>query len=104
MDPNNYQAQLSSYRLTIDNLDAALIHILAERFRCTYKVGELKAAHNLPETDKSREALQLTRLKALAQSADLDVNFVEGFMRFIIDEVVRRHGELKASSPRTRHG
>ncbi|ARJ43996.1 chorismate mutase [Pantoea alhagi] len=93
---NDYQAQLSSYRLTIDNLDAALIYILAERFRCTHKVGELKAAHNLPETDKNREAMQLTRLKEIAQSASLDVNFVEGFMRYIIDEVVRRHGELKA--------
>jgi len=92
---NDYQAQLSSYRHTIDNLDAALMYILAERFRCTHKVGELKAACNLPESDKNREAMQLTRLKEIAQSASLDVDFVEGIMRYIIDEVVRRHAELK---------
>jgi len=95
---NNYdsQAALLSYRQTIDNLDAALIYILAERFRCTHNVGELKAAYNLPESDKNREAVQLTRLKEIAQSSGLDVNFVEGLMRYIIDEVIRRHEKLKA--------
>ncbi|MCX3308202.1 chorismate mutase [Pantoea vagans] len=97
MYTHDYQTALSSYRLTIDNLDAALIHLLAERFRCTHNVGVLKAEHNLPETDTGREALQLTRLKEIAQSAGLEANFVEGFMRHIIDDVVRRHGELKAA-------
>ncbi|WP_239670410.1 MULTISPECIES: chorismate mutase [Pantoea] len=54
MSTDNYQAALLSHRQTIDNLDAALIYILAERFRCTHKVGELKAAHNMPESDKNR--------------------------------------------------
>jgi len=97
MYTHDHQAELLSYRRTIDNLDAALIYIIAERFRCTHKVGELKAAHNLPETDTGREALQFTRFREIGQSAGLDANFVEGFMRTIIDEVVRRHGEVKAS-------
>ncbi|MDQ0018172.1 MULTISPECIES: chorismate mutase [Pantoea] len=97
MCSHDHQAELFSYRLTIDNLDAALIHILAERFRCTHKVGELKAAHHLPGTDTGRETLQFTRFREIGQSAGLDANFVEGFMRTIIDEVVRRHGEVKAS-------
>ncbi|MRT27079.1 chorismate mutase [Enterobacteriaceae bacterium RIT697] len=97
MYSHDHQAELFSYRQTIDNLDAALIHILAERFRCTHKVGELKAAHHLPEIDTGREALQLTRFREIGQSAGLDGNFVEGFMRSIIDEVVRRHRKVKAS-------
>lgn len=96
MFTDNYQAALLSHRQTIDNLDAALIYILAERFRCTHKVGELKAAHNMPESDKNREAAQLARLKALAESSGLDVTFMEEVMRRIIDEVVRRHEKLKA--------
>ena len=40
--------------------------------------------------------MQLTRLKEIAQSSGLDVNFVEGLMRYIIDEVIRRHEKLKA--------
>lgn len=97
MYTNNYQVELSSYRITIDNFDAALIHILAERLRCTHKVGELKAARKLSETDTSRGAQQLNRLKKIVQDGGLDENFVEGFMHYIIDEVVRRHAELKAS-------
>ena len=31
--------ELVQLRATIDNIDAALVHILAERFRCTEKVG-----------------------------------------------------------------
>ncbi|WP_371240080.1 chorismate mutase [Pantoea sp. KPR_PJ] len=91
---------LQSHRLTIDNLDAALIYLLAERFRCTQKVGELKARHNLPERDKSREAVQLSRIREIAQDARLDADFAEGLMRYIIDEVVRRHGQLRADRPR----
>ena len=39
---------LSEHRRSIDNLDAILVHALAERFRRTQLVGELKAAHALP--------------------------------------------------------
>lgn len=94
MNTHDEQALLSSYRQTIDNLDAALIYILAERFRCTHKIGELKAIYHWPKSDKDREAMQLTRLKDIAQSSGLDSHFVEGLMRNIIDEVVRRHEKI----------
>ncbi|MFY9916192.1 MAG: chorismate mutase, partial [Nocardioidaceae bacterium] len=35
--------ELTRLRESIDNLDAALVHVLAERFRCTQAVGLLKA-------------------------------------------------------------
>ena len=44
-------AELHHHRASIDNLDAALIHILAERFRHTKAVGALKAAHQMPPSD-----------------------------------------------------
>ncbi len=31
--------QLASYRASIDNIDAALVHLLAERFKVTKAVG-----------------------------------------------------------------
>ncbi|MDW8844563.1 chorismate mutase [Erwinia sp. MMLR14_017] len=96
MESYDHQAQLAAYRQTIDHLDAALIYILAERFRSTYKIGELKATHNLPEVDKNREELQLARLKRLAQGTSLEPHFIEGLMRFIIDEVVHRHSQIRA--------
>src|SRR3546814_16715287 len=35
--------QLSRYRQSIDNIDAALVSMLADRFKVTKAVGELKA-------------------------------------------------------------
>jgi chorismate mutase len=82
---------LTGYRKSIDNIDAALIHMLAERFRITQAVGEYKAASGLPASDPSREARQVERLRALAVEADLDPEFSEKFIRFVIDEVIRHH-------------
>ena len=59
-------ADLDRLRASIDNLDAALVHLLAERFKCTQQVGALKAAHGLPPADPDREARQISRLKMLA--------------------------------------
>ena len=82
---------LTSYRKSIDNIDAALIHMLAERFRITKAVGEYKAQTALPPADPGRESRQIERLRGLAVEADLDPEFSEKFLRFIIDEVIRHH-------------
>ena len=39
--------ELKRLRASIDNIDAAVVHMLAERFKATKAVGELKAANNL---------------------------------------------------------
>ncbi len=82
---------LAVYRKSIDNIDAALIHMLAERFRITQAVGEYKAKTQLPPADPGREARQIERLRKLAAEADLDPEFSEKFIRFVIDEVIRHH-------------
>jgi chorismate mutase len=82
---------LDNFRASIDNIDAALIHILAERFRITKAVGAYKAAHALPASDPGREERQITRLRKLAEDAQLDPEFSEKFLRFIIQEVIRHH-------------
>lgn len=90
-NPQNQDAVLASYRKSIDNIDAALIHMLAERFRITQTVGQHKVAAGLPPSDPAREARQIERLRALATEADLDPEFSEKFIRFVIDEVIRHH-------------
>lgn len=82
---------LEAERRTIDNIDAALIHILAERFRCTQRVGHLKARGGLPPADPDREARQVTRLRALAEESGLDPDFAEKFLSFMVVEVIRHH-------------
>ena len=82
---------LASYRKSIDNIDAALIHMLAERFRITQAVGEYKARVAMPPADPAREERQIKRLRSLAEDADLDPEFSEKFIRFVIEEVIRHH-------------
>jgi chorismate mutase len=87
---------LAGFRKSIDNIDAALVHMLAERFRITKAVGEYKATAALPPADPGREQRQVARLRKLAEDADLDPEFSEKFLRFIIDEVIRHHERAKA--------
>jgi chorismate mutase len=87
--------ELSEIRSSIDNIDAALVHLLAERFKCTQRVGALKARHNMPSADPEREAAQIARLRALSQDAHLDPDFAEKFLSFIITEVIRHHEAAK---------
>lgn len=96
-------AELTAFRTTIDNLDAALIHILAERFRCTQRVGELKAEQGLPASDPQREERQIARLRRLAEESDLDPVFAEKFIKFVISEVIHHHEQIAARRPQTKN-
>ena len=91
-------AELAQARVTIDNIDAALVHILAERFRCTQRVGHIKARLDLPPADPAREARQVERLRALAASSGLDPDFAEKFLGFMVREVIRHHEDIKAGA------
>lgn len=86
---------LKHHRESIDRLDAILVYTLAERFKHTQAVGRLKAEHDLPPSDPSREARQIERLEWLSKEADLDPEFAKKFLNFIISEVIRHHEKLQ---------
>lgn len=86
---------LAAFRQSIDNIDAALIFMLAERFKITKAVGEYKAKTALPPADPGREEEQIARMKRLAVDANLDPDFSEKFLRFVIDEVIRHHEQIR---------
>ncbi|WP_049569069.1 chorismate mutase [Streptomyces sp. SBT349] len=94
----NVRAELARLRDSIDNIDAAVVHILAERFKATQRVGRLKADHDLPAADPAREARQIKRLRQLAESAKLDPAFAEKLLNFIIAEVIRHHETLASEA------
>ncbi|MEU1282039.1 chorismate mutase [Streptomyces sp. NPDC005805] len=93
------RAELNRLRESIDNIDAAVVYMLAERFKCTQQVGHLKAEHQLPPADPAREARQIERLRQLAESARLDPAFAEKLLNFIIAEVIRHHETIAEATP-----
>jgi chorismate mutase len=88
-------AKLQHLRRGIDNIDASLVYMLAERFAYTQQVGALKAEYQLPAADPMREAQQIERLRKLANDAQLDPDFAEEFLNFIIKQVIRHHEAIK---------
>ncbi len=90
--------ELARLRHSIDNIDAALVSMMAERFKATQQVGVLKAQLNLPASDPGREAIQVARLRELATQAGLDPVFAEKFFTFVVAEVIRHHEDIAASS------
>ena len=92
------EPELQQLRDSIDNIDAALIHLLAERFKCTKAVGLFKATHGLPPADPAREAQQIARLRILADNAKLDPDFAEKFLNFIVKEVIRHHEAIRQNN------
>jgi len=93
----NASAELTSLRQSIDNIDAALVHLLAERFKFTQSVGRLKATTGLPASDPERERTQIERLRALAIDSHLDPAFAEKFLNFIVAEVIHHHEQIAST-------
>ncbi|MEU9402120.1 chorismate mutase [Streptomyces sp. SID4985] len=92
--------ELERLRASIDNIDAAVVHMLAERFKATQQVGRLKARHRLPPADPARESRQIARLRSLAEDARLDPAFAEKFLNFIVAEVIRHHERIAEDTAR----
>jgi chorismate mutase len=94
-DPS-IRTEILRLRGSIDNIDASLVYLLAERFKCTERVGELKAQGGVAPADPLRESQQIERLGGIAREAGLDQGFAEEFRSFIVGEVVRRHAAIAA--------
>ncbi len=92
--PDQTDPQLAEYRSSIDNIDAALVHLLAERFKITKAVGRYKKGADLPPADPGREEMQIARLRSLAEQAGLDPTFTEKFLRFVVAEVIQHHQRI----------
>lgn len=97
-------AKIASLRQSIDNVDTAIVSLLAERFKYTSQVGVLKARAGFAPADYQREHAQIERLHRIADEAGLDPEIAEMYREFVVTEAKRRHkriaenGETRAYS------
>nr|WP_232513899.1 chorismate mutase [Bifidobacterium choerinum] len=85
---------IDALRASIDNIDMAIVALLAERFKATAQVGALKARAGFAPADYTREEQQMQRLRRVAQGAGLDVEIAEQYREFVVTEAKRRHRRI----------
>lgn len=86
--------QIEVLRDTIDNIDAAVIHLLAERFKATRRVGVIKAQAGFAPADLEREEAQLARLRRIAADSGLDEQIAFKYKEFVVEEAKKRHQRI----------
>ncbi len=83
-------------RRSIDNIDGAVIALLAERFKNTHRIGELKAEAGFAPADSKREKDQVKRLLDLADLAGLDSSIALQYHEFVVTEAKKRHQQMQS--------
>lgn len=87
-------ARIKDLRQSIDNIDSAVISLLAERFKATSRVGVLKANAGFAPEDTKREDYQIERLHRIAIDAGLDPGIAEMYREFVVTEAKKRHQRI----------
>ena len=90
-------SEMDSLRKRIDDLDNDIVALLAERFKVTEEIGVYKAKHDLNPQDRSREADKFAMLSERAENYGLNPKYAVDIYRCIMDIVINRHLEIKAS-------
>ena len=87
-------AGIENLRKSIDNVDTAIVSLLAERFKYTSQVGVLKAKAGFAPADYQREDRQIKRLRSVATEAGLDPEIAEMYREFVVTEAKKRHQRI----------
>ena len=87
-------AKIKALRQSIDNVDTAIVSLLAERFKYTSQVGVLKARAGFAPADYKREDYQIERLHRIAIDAGLDPDIAEMYREFVVAEAKKRHQRI----------
>lgn len=79
-------APLQALRQQIDEVDQALLDLLAKRLSLVEQVGHVKSEHGLPIYDPARESAMITARRAEAQALGLSPDMMEDILRRIMRE------------------
>lgn len=85
------QSELVSLRARLDEIDAAIVDLLGERFDVTRRVGEVKRDGQLNPVDPERERIMMNTLRKRAETKNVNPDLVETLYRAIINNVVDAH-------------
>ncbi|EIK87488.1 chorismate mutase [Gardnerella sp. KA00603] len=88
--------KILTLRKSIDNIDGAIIALLAERFKTTNRIGELKAKAKFAPLDSKREQEQVQRLLDLSAAAGLDESIALQYHKFVVTEAKKRHQKMQS--------
>ena len=89
-------ARLAALRQQIEDIDRALIDLIAQRVHAARDVGRTKREHGLGITDPAREAAVVRRAVELARAAQLDEEDVREIFWHIIG--LSRRAQLEGHS------
>lgn len=88
-------AQLHTLRNSIDDIDAQIISLLAQRFDYTHQIGLYKKQHHIDPHDPIREHNKLTDLHTMAMEYHLDPDLINDIFVRIMQEAVCNHHKLQ---------
>ncbi|MSD90640.1 chorismate mutase [Bifidobacterium asteroides] len=86
--------QVEELRADVDTIDAAVVAMLAERFRVTRRIGLLKAQAGFASADMHRESAQIAVLRGRAEDYGLDPDLAEAYLHLVADAAKRDHKQL----------
>jgi chorismate mutase / prephenate dehydratase len=75
---------LEDLRRNVDDVDARIIKLLAERMKLSGEIGAEKARNSKPLTDAGREAIVLDHIRKLAKDEGINADAVESIYRRVI--------------------
>jgi chorismate mutase/prephenate dehydrogenase len=80
----SYEEEVERYRSVIDALNGELVELLRRRVDAALEVGRVKRRHGRPVRDRAREEAVVGRVRAMAESLELDPTGVERVLRDVI--------------------
>lgn len=89
--------EIDNLRKRIDNVDAELIELLAERKLLAAKIGGIKRDLGISIVDKKREREVYNKIKQLAQEHNLSEDYVIPLFRMIIQNSRYEQGNVADS-------
>ena len=88
-------AELTALRDQIDEVDKALLNLLAKRLELVAEVGEVKSRFGLPIYVPEREASMLASRRAEAEALGVPPDLIEDVLRRVMRESVKTTKDLK---------